>query len=182
MLAGEVLEPSSFSLRTLECLRNIDVHEANLFEQLCKVVISNSFVINDGEFLRKHGVPYDYILRLDESGLLNSSGTIYFHKEISTNPELVLDFGEYILMAKSEENRRFSLGEFPLTAAGRELSVIVDHKMNLDSIKEMCQLVAKSNSKISFSLHEVNYRGEGGINYENAPIVFSDTPDTKKAV
>ena len=30
MLAGEVLEPSSFSLRTLECLRNLDVRDANL--------------------------------------------------------------------------------------------------------------------------------------------------------
>ncbi len=179
VLAGEVLEPSSFSLRTLECLRNLDVRDANLFEQLCKVVISNRFVINDNDFLRKHGMSYDFILRLDESGLLNSSGTISFHTEISKEPEILLDFGNYILMAKSEEKRKFILQEFPLTAAGRELSMIVDSKINLDMVKEICRVVAKKNSKINFSLHKVNYRGEDSINYEKAPIVFMDTQDTE---
>ncbi len=182
VLAGEVLEPSSFSLRTLECLRNLDVRDANLFEQLCKVVISNRFVINDNELLRKHGMPYAFILHLDESGLLNSSGTISFHKEISAEPELVLDFGDYILMAKSEENRRFTLPEFPLTAAGRELSMIVDSKMDLDLIKDICQVAAKNNSKINLTLHKVNYREEDSISYENTPIVFMDTPDKETAV
>lgn len=182
VLAGEVLEPSSFSLRTLECLRNLDVRDANLFEQLCKFVISNRFVINDNDFLRKHGMPYDFILRLDESGLLNSSGTIFFHKEISKEPELILDFGDYILMAISEENRKFTLQEFPLTAAGRELSMIVGSKMDLDLIKEICQVAVKNNSKINLSLHKVNYREEDSINYDNNPIVFMNTPDTETTV
>ena len=182
VLAGEVLEPSSFSLRTLECLRNLDVRDANLFEQLCKVVISNRFVINDNDFLRKHGMPYDFILRLDESGLLNSSGTISFNIEISAEPEVILDFDEYILIAKTEENRRFFLPQFPLTAAGRELSVIVDCKMDLDLIKEICQIVKKKNSKISLSLHKVIYREEDSIDYDNTPIIFSDTQDTETVV
>ena len=80
-------------------------------------------------------------------------------------------------MAKSEENRKFTLQEFPLTAAGRELSMIVDSKMDLDLIKETCQVAAKNNSQIKLSLHKVNYREEDSINYENTPIVFMDTPD-----
>lgn len=172
VLAGEVVEPSSFSLRTLECLRNLDVSDAKLFEQLCNLVISNRFVINDDDFLRRHGMPYDFILRLDESGLVNSSGTISLNRDISEEYELLIDFGEYILMGKAEEERQFSLQQFPLTAAGRELSVIVDCKMDLDLIKEICQIVANNNSNIIFGLHKVNYRVQEEINYENTPITF----------
>ena len=129
-----------------------------------------------------YGMPYDFILRLDESGLLNSSGTISFNIEISAEPEVILDFDEYILIAKTEENRRFFLPQFPLTAAGRELSVIVDCKMDLDLIKEICQIVKKKNSKISLSLHKVIYREEDSIDYDNTPIIFSDTQDTETVV
>ncbi len=85
-------------------------------------------------------------------------------------------------MAISEENRKFTLQEFSLTAAGRELSMIVGSKMYLDLIKEICQVAVKNNSKINLSLHKVNYREEGIINYDNNPIDFMNTPDTETTV
>ena len=70
--------------------------------------------------------------------------------------------------------------EFPLTAAGRELSVIVDSKINIEIIKEICQIAAKKNSMINFSLHKVNYREVDHINYENASIDFSESSKAEK--
>lgn len=62
--------------------------------------------------------------------------------------------------------------EFPLTAAGREQNVIVDCKMDLELIKEICRIAAKNNSKINFNLHKVSCKEKDSINYENIPIVF----------
>lgn len=172
VLAGEVLDPTSFSLRTLECLRNLDVRDARLFDALCTVVIANRFVINDTEFLEKRGITYDAILKMDESGLINSSGMISFHKTIGKTTELVIDFDEYILMGQSEEEIRFNMQEFPLTTAGRELSVVVGGKIDIDVVKEICRIAKKSNKKATLSLHRVNYRAENEINYEETPIPF----------
>lgn len=172
VLAGEVLDPTSFSLRTLECLRNLDVRDAKLFEVLCSVVISNRFVINDNEFLDSRGITYDSILKLDEGGLINSSGIISFEEEISEEENLIMDFGQYIFMGSSEEGSKFSMQEFPLTTAGRELSKIVGGSIDLETIKEICRIAKKKNPKISLSLYSVKFRNENEINYERMPIPF----------
>jgi hypothetical protein len=54
--------------------------------------------------------------------------------------------------------------------------------MDLDLIKDICQVAAKNNSKINLTLHKVNYREEDSISYENTPIVFMGTPDKETAV
>lgn len=177
VLAGEVLEPTSFSLRTLECLRNLDVRDAKLFEFICKFVVFNELIIFDREFFKRHGIQYSYILHMDECGLLNSDGTITLNVEVPEKPELILDFGEYVLMAKSDKERRFFVPQFPLTAAGRELSKIVDCKMDFELIKELCRTVKKNNDKIDFSLHKVDYREGKSFHYDDTPISFSENPN-----
>jgi len=182
VLAGEVLQPSSFSLRTLECLRNLDVLDAKIFERLCNFVVSNRFVVNDIDFLRSHGMSYDDILHLDESGLLNSSGMISFKKEIDTEPKILIDFGDYILMAKSNERSTVSLQIFPLTEAGRELSSIVNCQMDLNLIKEICRIIEKKNSMIILSLHHVTSKENDGINVEDKPIAFAEDDKTASEI
>ena len=180
VLSGEVLAPSSFSLRTLECLRNMDVHDAHLFKELCTVVIENRFVLNDIEFLREKGLSYDSILKLDEVGLINSSGTISCTKELGEEINLVVDFGDYILMGSSDEKLVLSISEFPLTTAGRELCSIVGEKVDIESIKKVSRIIANKNKKAKFTLHKVNYREIDSVDYEEEPIKFMDNEKTEE--
>lgn len=173
VLAGEVLYPTSFSLRTLECLKNMDVSDAKLFSLLCTLIVDNNMVISDDSFLVKHGINYDSILKLDEGGLINSSSTISRRFEIDSAPKIVLLFDGYILIASSDEKRTLSFGTFPLTTAGRELSKIVDEKMEFSTIKEICRFVQTKNKGVTFSLHKVKFRKGDEINYENEAIDFA---------
>lgn len=172
VLAGEVVDPIAFSLRTLECLRNMDVHEAQLFETLCGAVVSNEFVINDDDFLKRRGISYDAILCLDEGGLINSSGTLTLSQVVTTDIKILMDFGNYILTGKAEREVKFQMKGFRLTTAGRELSRIVGKSLDLDSIREICNIVSKKNSIIHFNLYKVTMRKGNELSFDNIPIQF----------
>ncbi len=174
VLAGEVLDPKSFSLRTLECLRNIDVEDARLFESVCKNVIANRFILNDENFLEERGISYDMILKLDECGLVNSSGNISLKSNVGQKEGIVLNFGKYILVGNTDGvDVEFNISQFPLTAAGRELSAIVANEIDLEYIKEICRIVAKGNEKIHLNLYRVTGSEAGGIiHYSDIPIRY----------
>lgn len=73
ILAGEILKPGSFSLRTLEAIRNLSREEAMLFtEKACPLVLNNQYIykINDKSSLSDYNLPFGDILRLREAGLL----------------------------------------------------------------------------------------------------------------
>ena len=171
VLAGEVLEPSSFSLRTLACLKNLSAEEANLFNKICEIVVDRQIIINDKTFLDNHGITYADILKLDEAGLINSSSILSYSIDIQSRRTL-LDFGSYILIGETDEpsNLRFEI--YPLKEAGRELSVIVDRTPDLEIIKEISRIISQKNSKLTLSLHVVNSRDQNGIDYDDNSIPF----------
>ncbi len=76
ILAGEIKRPKSYSLRTLETLRNISPEEAKLFRKVGKYAIplldsSREFIFNDSGWLRKEIKTTDIeVLSLRDLGLL----------------------------------------------------------------------------------------------------------------
>ncbi len=172
VLAGQVINPTSFSLRTLECLKNLEKNEAELFEEICQVVISHKFLLNDKEFLSKHSIVYDQILQLDESGLLNSSPTSVYNVEVLRNPGILVDFGEYILLGRAESFQHFTIMSFPLTLAGKELSQVVKKEMSIETIKEICSIAQVKNPNIKCSLHKIKLRSGENVEYNQEEISF----------
>ncbi len=73
ILAEEITVPNTVSLRSLDILSNLSVHEAMLFQKLCNLIISNIGVVpfthlNEYEGF---GLHYGNILNLAEAGLIN---------------------------------------------------------------------------------------------------------------
>lgn len=76
MLAGEVKKPGTFSLRTLETLRNMTHAEAVMFEKMCShciITAGSRAILRDEEYLTEIEIPFGMILKLSECGLINSS-------------------------------------------------------------------------------------------------------------
>lgn len=174
VLAGEAIAPKSFSLKTLDCLRNLTSDDAELFVKVCSLVIQDDFLINDDDLNNKYGLNYGDILRLDDCGLLNSSGIISMSIPVGKEGRVLLDFEEFILLAGCSENeeQKISIGEFPLTRAGKELLKIArTSKWPGDYIKDAAIAVKNRSGKCDVSLHKVNGRNGNNINYELEAIV-----------
>ncbi len=144
VLARESIEPNSFSLKTLDCLRNLSSTDAMLFTKISSFVVNKLCLINDDYLNEKYGISYNDILHLDECGLLNSSGAIIVEIKISDNNSTTLAvFDDYILLGKCNLGRKevISIHEFPLTRAGRELLLIAKKTKHQNHIFMMCLII-----------------------------------------
>ena len=63
-LAGEIKSPGSFSLRTLEFLKNISHEEALKIAKSAPFVINNSFILRNEKLLDSEGIPFRFLLDL----------------------------------------------------------------------------------------------------------------------
>ena len=88
ILAGEIKCPGSFSLRTLDVVRNLSQKEAKTFQKILPLIIVNDedyFIISKASIYEKYGVTYDDIMLLDECGLVVSNGTVSLTIPISND-------------------------------------------------------------------------------------------------
>lgn len=175
VLAGEVVAPKTFSLRTLETLTNMSPDEANLFARIVQFVVQGSFLLNDDEFNKKYGVYYSDVLKLEEIGLLNSNGLIIKKIIIGKNPIPIIDFYNYVLIGYciEKDNDQLSIMEFPLTRTGRELYSIIEKKnKSIEFIKDVAKCIKKQSNGFHITLHKVVSRIDGRIQYDLQEIDF----------
>lgn len=164
VLAGEVVRPNSFSMRTLECLRNLSTADARLFEKVSEFVISEQFLYNDSNkgLNAKYGVTYTDLLTLDDCGLINSTGMVSRKMEVSNQESIFVDFGDYILLASSQQAQQGTQAifwQYPLLRAGKELLRVARKKIyDLDYIKGVVASIKEHNTNIKLTLHKVNER------------------------
>lgn len=169
ILAGEIMEPNTFSYKTLDCMRNLSKKDAELFERICKIVTNHSYILSD--IIENWGFTYGDILALDECGLINSSSTIGMRIPMSKeNINIFIDFGEYVLVGKTKEGengKEIVIQQYPLTKAGREISRIIVTKIPFAYIEEVSDKIKNENKNCLITLHKVIKRDGDLIEFED---------------
>ncbi|MDB5225987.1 MAG: hypothetical protein JWN78_180 [Bacteroidota bacterium] len=147
ILAGEIKKPKSYSLRTLEVLKNLSKEEAEIFNKIAPAIIqATSCLIYDpdeGQLLEdKFGIKYGELLKLTESGLISSPDAIsYFLKAKNERASfsILLKNGKKGIHIKSiQDGVKYQFQVIPLTKAGEELSNLIITESNLDYINKIC--------------------------------------------
>ena len=153
ILAGEILQPHSYSLRLLEFLRNISKDELELILKIMPFITGKKIFKNDN-ILSKYGINYELILKLDEIGILNSSAMISQYYDLNNNEQASLfDNKEIICLVnnKSSEKKHISIPIFTVNEIGLKLQKLSNTKMNVDFVKEILTSISKENNEICFS-------------------------------
>lgn len=172
ILVGEVVNPNSFSLRTLEVLRSINQNEAELFSKLCDFVLNNSYVYNNNEIIQKYGITYRDILRLDECGLINSNSMLQLNIKLSEIPKIAIDYDKFILLSDSSNDITLQIPQYPLTEAGKNLYKIANGQISFDYLVEISRELRKKNPSCNFTLNKVMDRKGNVVQYEKEPSPF----------
>ncbi|MCD8148178.1 MAG: DUF2806 domain-containing protein [Clostridiales bacterium] len=129
ILAGEVKQPSTFSLRTLSVLHNMTKQEAEKFQKMLSYIIrfeDGAFLPNYSRLLNSVGISYSDILDAEEWGLIKSSPSIEASIRFSTNDGVVCRNKKYMITMESTQTARGELHvpQYPLTVAGREIAAL----------------------------------------------------------
>lgn len=143
VLAGEVKKPKSFSLRTLETLKNLSSEEAEMFQTAVSLSFENSFIIRLGNInsLKDYGLSYDKILILRDSRLISTGDTDYKSADSQNGKGIMTD-----LIGKTDKfsmkipsDKKFKVDVLNFTNAGKEVAKMIQvdtNKKYFEDIKE----------------------------------------------
>lgn len=172
ILAGEIEKPSSYSLRTLDVLRNISKEEAERFVKICnsaiKIESAQYAIPADHDYISKNDINYSDILMLEEIGLINSDSNVRINNDLEVNTEYILYvYGSLIVRAIVSEKRELSLRVFLFTNVGNELATLIDRESNEENFLNLCKKLRDSNPGILITVHRI-------IPSQNEDIIYED--------
>lgn len=159
ILAGEVKQPKSYSLRTLELLKNLSKEEASIFTKFANIRLASGdkhliYNADNGKFLEtEFGITFSDRLLLTELGLIASENNLEFsfnptNKVKTTN---LLSYGNKgIVLHRAEDTPKQALQVLVFTKTGIELSRLVSQPFNENYIEKVCSSFKHPNVKIEY--------------------------------
>jgi hypothetical protein len=139
ILAGEIKRPGSYSLRTLELLKNMNQQEAELFVRAGKIAFATPdkvFIPNpdDGKYLvEKFGLSFTDLLALREIGLLVINDLEFQLTPTSENSQTVFMSGKTcIAVNRAKDTPQQSLACIVFTEIGKQLFQLIEQSSLAD--------------------------------------------------
>ncbi|MGN1155567.1 MAG: DUF2806 domain-containing protein [Agathobacter sp.] len=181
ILAGEIIKPGSFSIRTLETIRNLSQHEAATFQKILPLIVrfsDQAFLTAQCEILKKYGVSYSDILLLDECGLTTSDGMLTINPKVTNATPLALFNKKRVIILKglSSQPISFPIFVFDITKAGRELASILEYEAEAEYLTDFAEEIFKENKgKVNISIHNINSFDGDQISYKKEAIKVFET-------
>lgn len=152
LLAGEIKAPGSFSLRTLEFIRNLSPEEASLIDRVFRFALlpaevkSNSCLYSGGDFLEQSAqIRFEELLYLQDLGLMNDKELVLHITMNKTGSEYIIIHGDHALVLKSsKDDVKYSMRMYKISSVGVEIVGLLSINTNLEYLREIGRDFMKS--------------------------------------
>jgi uncharacterized repeat protein (TIGR03899 family) len=181
VLAGEVKKPGSYSLRTLDLLKNISQQEAEMFARVGKIAFQSAtvaFVPNpdNGKYLKEHfGLSFGDFLILREIDLLapNDLGFTYGLAEHDDTQHVLTCGNTCVVIDRQKGTPEQKLAIIAFTEIGRQLLTLVEKiPADPDYIKKFASLFRREGVSIKSGL--ITERQGDGFKHGNLREVSAE--------
>lgn len=165
ILANEIKKPHSFSLRTLEVVKNLTQNEASLFFDVVPFILQcagdeskcfdDYFLPSEDSILQKCGISFSQILVLNESGIIFENGLIGIGLKICVGEtEYIYGANKKISFYNSGTTKEdISHPAYILTESGKELFPIVKKMQTMSPpdwyVHDFLNSIAEYNSNVT---------------------------------
>ena len=132
ILAGEISQPGSFSLRSLEVLKNMSQKEAILFRKLCALSTNNGLILNLKGNLSSLDLQFSDLFDLSDAGVLTHPDPIGLAVELETGKNHLFEYKNFqlFLIWNPQIQKPLSVPIMKLTRQGVELSKLIADPAN----------------------------------------------------
>jgi len=162
ILTGEISKPKSYSLRTLELLRNLSQEEAEVFVKVASLALTSgnySFVINpdNGKYLEDtYQINFLDKLILEEAGLIAGKENLELSLMAATENRLdALSFGKKCLvLQKIDGVPEQKLQIIAFSKVGRELLSLIESKVDNNYLTKLIKLL--KHNKIQYLVGDIS--------------------------
>lgn len=142
VLAGEVKAPGSYSLRTLEFLKNLSQQEAEAIAKLSQFVIGGVIYRGKDKALEKYGISFGFLLDMQQLGVISGVEAIGMNmtwKSVDSS-RFIQSFisNSLVLVATADDAKKeISMSTYMLTAIGRQVSSLGTFDANVEYLEEV---------------------------------------------
>lgn len=156
ILAGEVKQPGTFSLRTLDFLKGLSKIEAELISKTACFVIGNTIYRKKEQFLEKEGIIFADLLFLQDIGVLSGvEATGLSNTYGSAEKEKffkALVASDRILMLEHEDSSKDVKSEvYLLTKIGMEILKLSSFKVNEEYLHSVAKDYVNKGFKVTIA-------------------------------
>lgn len=175
ILAGESIEPGTYSLRTLDFLKHLSKDEASLIESVLAVAFGGFIYRDNEEILKAKNVSFDKLLKLQELGLISGVDTFGLEQNwksssLDSFKLAIVSNKKLILVTNPDPNRILKIHPVCLlTSVGLQIYDLI--KINPDS--EMINLIGGKIKSQGFTAQVGDILKISGkqITYENLRLI-----------
>lgn len=150
ILAGEIKKPNTYSLRTLELLKNLSFTEAELFSKIANLAIQNSsktstFMLSNKSTLNKLNINFSDILLLQDLGLISPQSLISYKVEKQIDDILIyLTYGNELIKIDLKKDTDINVPIYSFTFVGTQLLSLVEKIPNSFYKQEFAKEIKKN--------------------------------------
>lgn len=151
ILAGEIKQPSSFSLRTLQLVKTLSKEEGELIAKVGNFAFtlrSQKLLFRGGNFgLGKYGIQHTHITELATIGIIHAGeNTIMPLHHFQNNTPLF--YGNWYLLIRSSHQTEIPVYTF--TKAGNELLKIMKQQADFHYFRDLAFFIKKNSGDIVY--------------------------------
>lgn len=152
ILAGELISPGTFSLRTLDFLKGLSRPEAELIQYIAPFIWFDHALWRDLPTLSDHGLTYEHLLDLQELGILqgvDSSSLALDFTSLYDDQYLYLlrCHKSALLLTHGDPKARLTLPLIRLTNLGRQVIKLGNHSANTKFLEQYAHAAASQGFK-----------------------------------
>lgn len=174
ILAGEIKQPKTYSLRTLELIRNLSKTEANTFMKVANFAVKSGnanylFKTNEEKLLSKtYNINYGDIALLVEIGLIQPGDFVNYQMlQNSTDSQWVFTSGNVVIIVNVKANTpTIQMPVNVFTNAGNELIKLINPNPPFDYLTAVAKSIKNENVDIRYG-HILAWEGD---NIRHTPL------------
>ena len=156
LLAGEVETPGSYSLRTLELLKNLSSDEARLFSEVSNLAlrrVNEVLIIRRDNINEEYGFTFDNIWALTDAGLIKPIlNTAMVLGPTTEEGNFILEFGKYVV--KDVIKDKITIPSYIYTNAGAQIFKFIENQEpDLDYLRKVLKSI--SNDNVKFQTYKI---------------------------
>lgn len=143
-LAGELVSPGTYSLRTLEFIRNLSQYEAKQISNLAPYVIDGS--VFQVKCVKDAGIQFSYLLEMEDLGILSGVKGGGLQRELQSRTqnkfESALFYNNKVLLIKSDEpHKMLRCSCYKVTRIGEEVLKLGTFPMDPEYLEQIGQTI-----------------------------------------
>ena len=148
ILAGEIKQPGSYSIRTMEFLKTLSKSDAELIAKIAKFVIADRIYRKKETYLEKEGIYFSQLLFLQDIGILSgveSIGISASYKSIEKDKYIrpLVANNKVIILKDKDQTKVIEAEVYLLTSIGIEVLKLASFEVDNEYILSVAQDYAK---------------------------------------